>query len=159
MWYLKELVSMVLLLLFALPLYVISRLVSTFLKLMSRFGAVQSVRSRRTLVRVLRAVPFRQFYRSDARTRRLLARPFALDLHAADPASFIGKTESEITRLFRAEPVFNNSERGHEHIEWRRGSQRVECLSYYVCTDCYFYVRGGDGHWVLIAKARKVNLQ
>lgn len=91
--------------------------------------------------------------------RRLLARPFALDLHAADPASFIGKTESEITRLFRAEPVFNNSERGHEHIEWRRGSQRVECLSYYVCTDCYFYVRGGDGHWVLIAKARKVNLQ
>lgn len=104
MWYLKELVSMVLLLLFALPLYVISRLVSTFLKLMSRFGAVQSVRSRRTLVRVLRAVPFRQFYRSDARMRRLLARPFALDLHAADPASFIGKTESEITRLFRAEP-------------------------------------------------------
>lgn len=91
--------------------------------------------------------------------RRLLARPFALDLHATDPASFLGKTESEITRLLRAEPVYNNSERGREHIEWKRGSHRVECLLYYVCTDCYFYAKGGDGHWALIAQARGGNLQ
>lgn len=160
MWYLRQTAEMVLILLIDLPLHVISSFVSMFLKLLARSGALQSVRSRRMLIRVLRAVPFRQHYRSDARMRRLLARPFALYLHATDPASFIGKKESEITRLLRAQPVrIDNNDRGREYIKWERGRHQVECWVDYVCTDCYFYVRGGDGHWVLIAKARKVDLQ
>jgi hypothetical protein len=142
-----------------LPRHVISRLVSTLLKLMTTSSALESVRSRRMLIRVLRLVPLRQFYRSQARMRRLLARPFALNLYAADPASFIGKTTSEITRLLRADPVSYYRERDHEDVEWSRGGQRVECNAYRVCTHCNFYVKSEHGQWVLVAKAQKVDLQ
>lgn len=158
MWYLRQTVEMVLILLIDLPLHAISSFVSMFLKLLARSGVLQSVRSRRMLVRVLRAVPFRQHYRSDARMRRLRDKPFAIDLHTAAPSSLIGLKIGEISSLLGREVHdICMLDHGKCIATWTNySSAEVKCFferEQGPCVSCSFQVKPKRGRWEVVSRA------
>lgn len=140
------------------PVVLIANWFSMLITLAARMGGLRTVRSRRYLNGLLRRIPTSRFWHQ-GRQQRLREKPFAIDLHTADPSSLIGLKKAEISSLLgRDFDDIAMMDHGKHYATWTNySSAEVECFfregEESSCVSCLFRVKAKRGRWEVVSRA------